>query len=54
MRMTERSSRGWYLRLAVVSAITGIALCHGAFAGEDQFSFTYTTELFGGCSTRMG
>ena len=45
MTTTERSSQGRSVRLAVVAAVAGTALCHGAFAAEDQFSFTYTTDL---------
>ena len=45
MTTTERSWRGSSVRLAVVSAVAGMALCHGAFAAEDMFSFTYTTDL---------
>jgi hypothetical protein len=33
------------LRIAIVAAVAGTAFCHGAFAAEDQFSFTYTTDL---------
>src|SRR5581483_11707522 len=45
MTTTGRSPHERSLLLAYVAAIAGMALCHGALAAEDQFSFTYTTDL---------
>jgi hypothetical protein len=43
--MTGRSPQGWSVRLAFLSAVASLGLHHGAFAAEDQFGFTYTTDL---------
>jgi len=44
MTTTDRSSSGWSVRFASISALVAATLCQGAFAAEDQFAFTYTTD----------
>jgi len=45
MTTTDRSSNGWSVRFGSIAAFVAVTLCQSAFAAEDQFSFTYTTDL---------